>query len=371
MIEHPLSLPPEIKQHLDLTSGRDRGRIYRVVPEGFKQKPLPHLAAATTADLVTQLGSTNGWTRDTASRVLFERQDRAAIEPLEKLAAVSKLPQARMQALYALAGLQVLQPAVLLDRLDDEHPRVREHAVRLSESLAGENTALRAKLLELADDPDMRVRYQLAFSLGQFDDPGRAKALATILKHDPQDKWIRLAVFSSLARGAGDVFAALADDMTWRDTPPARDAIGELVRYIARQHRREEITKILPTLESLTPEEISLASAIVRGLAEGLAKGPGTLQEQLAAAGSDKAVQILADMLRSARRSATDESRPAAERVDAIRLLALDEFSAPETCSSRWSPIANRKTCKPRPSRPWAVFLIPRSPRHCWRPGPR
>ncbi len=35
VIEHPLSLPPEIKKHLDLTSGRDRGRIYRVVPKIF------------------------------------------------------------------------------------------------------------------------------------------------------------------------------------------------------------------------------------------------------------------------------------------------------------------------------------------------
>ena len=38
-IEHPLSLPPLIKRHLDLTSGRERGRIYRVV--GREQTP-PH-----------------------------------------------------------------------------------------------------------------------------------------------------------------------------------------------------------------------------------------------------------------------------------------------------------------------------------------
>ena len=44
VIEHPASLPPIIKKHLDLTSGRDRGRIYRVVPDGFKQPTLPKLA---------------------------------------------------------------------------------------------------------------------------------------------------------------------------------------------------------------------------------------------------------------------------------------------------------------------------------------
>ena len=47
VIEHPASLPPVIKKHLDLTSGRDRGRIYRLVPEGFKQPRVPKLSAAT------------------------------------------------------------------------------------------------------------------------------------------------------------------------------------------------------------------------------------------------------------------------------------------------------------------------------------
>ena len=76
VIEHPLSLPPEIKQHLDLTSGRDRGRIYRIVPEGFQQRPLPHLSTASTAELVATLEHPNGWHRDTAARLLYERQDR-------------------------------------------------------------------------------------------------------------------------------------------------------------------------------------------------------------------------------------------------------------------------------------------------------
>ncbi|HND54927.1 MAG TPA: cytochrome C, partial [Pirellulaceae bacterium] len=65
-IEHPASLPPAIKKHLDLTSGRDRGRIYRIVPDGFKQPTLPKLDQASTADLVATLAHPNGWHRDTA-----------------------------------------------------------------------------------------------------------------------------------------------------------------------------------------------------------------------------------------------------------------------------------------------------------------
>lgn len=327
VIEHPKSLPPEIKQHIDLTSGRDRGRIYRVVPEDFKQPALPKLGDATTAELVATLEHSGGWHRDTAARLLYERQDPAAIEPLEELAAESELPQGRMHALYALTGLDALRPEVVIARLRDEHPRVREHAVRVSETIVDKSPELAEALMQLADDSDMRVRYQLAFTLGEVSDPGRAEALAKILKQNPDDKWIRLAVTSSLAEGAGDVFASLMTDKDWRSSEPGRRALHELARYIGRQNQREELADVLSGLESLSADDISLASAVVRGLGEGLSKQAGTLQSQLASLGSKKAERIFVDMLAKARTSAADESRPPGERIDAVRLLALGSFA--------------------------------------------
>ena len=47
VIEHPWSLPLSIKKYLDLNSGNDRGRIYRIVPDQFKQPPVPRLGRAT------------------------------------------------------------------------------------------------------------------------------------------------------------------------------------------------------------------------------------------------------------------------------------------------------------------------------------
>ena len=38
-IEHPFSIPEPIKKHLDLTSGRDRGRLYALVATGKKARP--------------------------------------------------------------------------------------------------------------------------------------------------------------------------------------------------------------------------------------------------------------------------------------------------------------------------------------------
>jgi hypothetical protein len=85
VIEHPWSLPPSIKKLLDLNSGNDRGRIYRVVPDGYKQPKLPRLGKASARELVATLEHPNGWHRDTAARLLYERQDKTAIAPLARL----------------------------------------------------------------------------------------------------------------------------------------------------------------------------------------------------------------------------------------------------------------------------------------------
>ena len=80
------------------------GRIYRVVPEGFKQPPLPRLSRASLEELVATLEHPNGWHRDTAARLLYERNDRAAVPALATLLTQSKSSLGRLHALYALQG---------------------------------------------------------------------------------------------------------------------------------------------------------------------------------------------------------------------------------------------------------------------------
>src|SRR5262249_30192699 len=60
LIEGAAFLPPQILKHMDVASGIDRGRIYRIVPEGFKRQPLPKLSKATTPELVALLEHPNG-----------------------------------------------------------------------------------------------------------------------------------------------------------------------------------------------------------------------------------------------------------------------------------------------------------------------
>src|SRR5262249_7432539 len=133
-IEHPWSIPDDLKALLDLESGRDRGRIYRLSPPNFKVPPPPRLGKSSTTELVAALENPNSWWRDTAHRLLYQRQDYSAVEPLRRLLNESKSPLARLHALWSLQGFGQLSDTDLSRALSDPMGGVREHGVRLSES---------------------------------------------------------------------------------------------------------------------------------------------------------------------------------------------------------------------------------------------
>src|SRR6185503_6463916 len=95
----------------------------------------PRLSRASLKELVATLEHPNGWHRDTAARLLYERNDRAAVPALATLLEHSKSSLGRLHAMYALQGLGALEERCVLNALGDDHGVVREHAVRLSEGL--------------------------------------------------------------------------------------------------------------------------------------------------------------------------------------------------------------------------------------------
>ena len=335
VIEHPASLPPEIKRHLDLTSGQERGRIYRVVPDGYQQRPPTRLGNATTAELVALLDHPNGWHRDTAARLLYERQDRAAVEMLSQFAKGAKRPEGRLHALYALyslgrtttegekVGATLVSP--LQAALDDGHPQVREHAVRLAERAAPASQAVRAKLSAMTADADPRVRYQLAFTLGESRDPGRDAALAALLRRDASDPWVRVAALSSLGGGASSAFVELLKDPAFRAAPPGRGLLAQLATLVGARNSKDGVAAVLGALGSLPPGEDALTRAVLSGLNRGLARAGSRLRDHLAQ--DDKARATLDRLLAAAREAAADAGRPLNERVEAVRSLALGPFA--------------------------------------------
>src|SRR5262249_53725296 len=151
-------------------AGHDKGRIYRIFPENKQPRPIPNLARLDTAGLVAALDSPGGWQRDTAQRLLIEKEDRSAVDPLTRLAGSCPRPLARLHALCTLDGMNALTPEVLIKALADAHPGVRRHAIRLAETRLEQAPQLLDTLLRLVEDSNAPVRLQLSFTLGYSRD---------------------------------------------------------------------------------------------------------------------------------------------------------------------------------------------------------
>lgn len=333
-IEHPWSIPDDIKAKLELASGNDRGRIYRLAPPGFTPRPAPKLGNATTGELVSQLESRNAWHRETAMRLLYERRDYdVACAPLRSILESSMLPEARLCALSSLQGFSKTADRDVLIGLIDESAAVREHAVRLSEFWLSTSETVRTKVYSLTDDPSARVRLQVAFSLGEIRDPtlvGEAvTALARIARRDADDYWIRTAVLSSAGDTAPLLLAVLLDDNV--DDIPSSDGFGELLNRlavtIAGRASNAEVVKTLETLARLggKANRRDLAFSLAAGLGDGLLRRGSSLAAAAASLPESTRVGIVA-LLDQAGMAAADHAASVSRRVRAIDLLRQNEF---------------------------------------------
>ena len=133
LIEGAAFVPESSLQDIDASRGTARGRIYRILPRNKSTKPLPSLTSHNTAELVRLLSHRNVWHRETAARLLVERQDHRARRLLADLAQNAKAPTTRLHALYGLQSQNFLNEQHVAVALRDSSPRVRKHALLLSE----------------------------------------------------------------------------------------------------------------------------------------------------------------------------------------------------------------------------------------------
>jgi putative membrane-bound dehydrogenase-like protein len=320
LIEGAAFLPPEFLKYIDVTSGNDRGRIYRIAPKDFKYPGPPQLGKASGAELVALLEHPNGWHRDTASRLLYQRQDSSVSEALRTLARSSSLAEGRMGALYSLQGIGTLDEADLLTALGDPAPIVRAHALRLAESMVSVSPSLVVRMGLMTSDSDLRVRYQLAFSLGAARGRSRNAALATLALQDGKDRWMRLAIASSLFEGAGEVFSQLGSDPGFRQVDHGRAFLVTLAGQIGAANRADEIVVVIRTLQLLEENEKTLGQQLVEALAS---SQKGESRQRILASAGGKAGEILAQLLSEARTVAVDPDQDVEKRAEAIRSLQL------------------------------------------------
>ncbi len=309
-IEHPASLPPPIKKHLDLTSGRDRGRLWRVYAEGHTPRALPKLGGLKTAELVKLLDHPNAWHRETASRLIYERQDKGAVEPLKKQLMEGGV-YGQIYSLYALHGIQSLDINSVEQAARSIDPRVREHAARQPIELLGKKVNFTSVIYTLKNDRDTQVRYQSAFNFG----------ISLNEKSDLRDSYFRAAGVSVMKDQV-----ALAIDTYLRFDEYLNNPSVQLFLFdlLALASRRDDPKEAIAVAEAIGRLQVENSGVILRLI--GIIKSTGGRNFKLAIDTTIKP-DVLHQMVTKSVAMITDEKQATATRVEAIRSLSLGKLA--------------------------------------------
>ena len=343
VIEDEGAIPNDILKHLDLYSGRERGRIYRIVPDraDWKRPARPKMGTMTDAELIASLSSPDGWVRDTAQRLLIERV-RVDAAPIAKLVTDALNPATRVQALWTLRNIAPSSgdtgESAIATAIIDPDPRVREHGIWTT--LRGANSIQSSEHRSqgmpdfgtLADDRNARVRLAAGFALGFQCGPTSNEsttsiaALTRLTKRDAADPWIRTAILTSAGNCAGPLMDALLVDKGFAKSRDGSEIIGELAQMIGGRFNEGEVAVFFSKLADQDPSRmIPLLRRFTKGMsltgktfADFIDKKTNRNQEHL---------PLLRRLFDAARQLTMDGNQKDADRIEAIDVLAADPFN--------------------------------------------
>jgi mono/diheme cytochrome c family protein len=284
IIEHRISITVYLRDQIlarKLDQPTGLGRIYRVVHETTKRDTTRGFSNTTAAELVATLSHPNGWRRDTAQRLLVERNVRAAVPALKRLAAGASAARTRLQALWILDGLDAIEPADVLRALEDGSRDVRTSAVRLAERwLADAAHPVHAALLKRRDD-DLWVVRQLAASLGTLPAGAREEAIVAVLERHAADPVVVDAALSGVRGSEG----AVLEKLLGAALKPGDSATAPAITMIAAAIVRSAQDGAVQQLFNLTADRdrsVWQRSALLRGAEVALlgAPTPGSSAER-------------------------------------------------------------------------------------------
>ena len=313
VIEHPEWMPDELRHRPDLLDGNDRGRIYRIVPTDFKNLARPKLGSASNVVVLEQLAEPNAWSRDTAARLLLERQDKSIGPRLQDIAEKSDSPLVRIHALWLLSALNIVDSKMLYSILDDQNARVVEQAIRANELQIARSDIAKQILFDIASDSDdPRARFQALLNIPPFPPTPTHSA----------DRW---EVDATLIATGNLAACALGD---WLQKPKEiRDNVGDQKAFAVALARIAAATKdriqIQLAVDSLL-NDMEFGRAGLTSLFVELAH-LGHAFEDAAARLSMVSRHRLDLVLEDAQRDATDTRQPLSVRCDAVDLLSVTD----------------------------------------------
>lgn len=320
VIEHPWSVPDEIKKHLDLNNGNDRGRIWRIVPDkGVERKGQKvTLAEASTEELVKALGHPNGWHRDTAQRLLYEKQDKAVGPMLKARLNQDSSELEKIHALNSLAPLTAEDIEVVERALKDPSAQVREKALLLGSRIKGQ-ARITAAVNALGMDASPRVRFSYAMLIHKFFEglPGITGTTPDARQSDMLEKYgSNPLMLSAILSSEGTDPLQILEILATPGRPAFNDSVAEALLSIIGQQKQDKALAFAIKLLSAPGTSASLRQSGLKSLAAGLRRGGSSIAKV------DEEGKLAAVFTQAAM-TVTDTAASASAKVGAIELLSL------------------------------------------------
>ncbi len=335
-VEHPKFLPPEIAAKLDWRAGEDRGRIYRVVAGDTKANT--YVPPQSVEDCVALLSDPIGWRQFLGQRLLVQQQS-AEAAALTRPVLRDKSPTTRLHALWTLDGLSALQPSDVIASVQDANPNVRIAAVKLARQWLDSPKVFRA-VASRVDDPEIRVRFQLALTLSASESEQATVLLGRLAVHDGHDPWFADGLLTSTRDRSFQILESLlADELFVTSADSIRiDLFKQLATVIGARGDLGELSSLLKLVSTYPADANYMAQrwkiGVISGLAQGLPRyqgdvGPLTLAKLISdpPQGLAAAVAELKLRLQEYSQLALDSDQDSIDRAAAVELLGLQPFS--------------------------------------------
>jgi len=269
VIEHPWSIPDDIHTAVDLLRGRDRGRIWRLAPKSgplsplsgaSQSKPSPTnsqtaqrtvrttlLSHASTTDLVALLDHPNAWHRETAQRLLFERQDKTSSWMLTDLIQSGECsPRGKTHALFLLQGMVKDADASAFASVKEWPGRAQRAVADVISSWIDKGWPTHRHFAHLTKSKDPNARFAWSmFMAGRDIAFESAFAWRDFIIEGCEDPWLRPMI---LLAGRGSLHFQLKTLVTLPMTIGRQELMEQIVKILVQDLEKGDSADVLANL---------------------------------------------------------------------------------------------------------------------------
>ncbi len=330
VIEHPTWIPADWQKQVDVRSGDDMGRIYRIVPSDWGKRsdvanhsrhfdtPLDQLS---TSELVSRLGHRNGWHRDMAQQLLIWRNEANTTLLLTELIKSTPNVMAKIYGMHTLRLLGGLTQADILRCIKDPNDDVARHAIRNAEAFLNSDEEVGNAICRRVETaPTLHpIHQQAAYSLGEWNHGVSGRHLARLANRF-NDDYLTSAVVSSLSET--NIGHALKETHLQIERAAEQLANPGFVAELLRQsviHGDAQVIQLAAQVFADTQRKTSAGWQfdVYRKMKLAIDRREPTSLEL-----GDSLLKIQTKLLGQASTIARDPSHSISERVAAIALLA-------------------------------------------------